>query len=83
MRKVQGNGWVTLEKDQTVAKLEADFRVHFGLNAQVFRRAGKNWLETTSTDSWTLEKQNEFGAESLLTINESDKPSDYSLRDED
>jgi|LakMenE01Jun11ns_1017448.scaffolds.fasta_scaffold9866558_3 hypothetical protein len=83
VRKVQGNGWVTLEKDQTVAKLEADFRVHFGLNAQVFRRAGKNWLETTSTDSWTLEKQNEFGAESLLTINESDKPSDYSLRDED
>lgn len=83
VRKVQGTGTVSLDADQSVAKLEADFRVHFGINAQVFRRAGKGWLETTSTDSWPLEKQNEFGAESLLTINEDDQPADYSLSDPD
>ena len=28
------------------------------LSAQVFRKSGKIWLETTFTDSWTLKKQN-------------------------
>ncbi len=83
VRKVHGLGTVSFDPKQTVAKLEADFRVHYGVNAQVFRRAGRNWLESTSTDSWTLEKQNEFGAESLLNSNDSDKPSDYNLSDGD
>jgi len=82
-RKVHGNGNVSFDPKQTVAKLEGDFRIHFGLNAQVFRQSGKAWLETTTTDSWTLEKQNEYGAESMQNVNDSDKPSDYNLIDED
>lgn len=83
VRKVHGLGKILLDPQQTVAKLEGDFRLHFGVNAQVFRRAGKSWLETTSTDSWTLEKQNIFGAESARSVNDSDKPEDYSLSDDD
>jgi hypothetical protein len=29
--------------------------------AQVYRKSGKIWLETTVTDSWTLEEQNKQG----------------------
>lgn len=83
VRKIHGLGAISLDPQQTVAKLEGDFRLHFGVNAQVFRRAGKSWLETSTTDSWTLEKQNTYGAESMLSVNDSDQPADYSLSDED
>lgn len=54
--------------EMTVAVLEEMFRKNFGLSVQVFRRSGNAWLETTATDSWTLEKQQreaEFWASSL------------------
>jgi len=45
----------------TVSKLEENFRDMYGLFVQVFRRSGKAWLETSVTDSWTLEEQNSQG----------------------
>ena len=38
----------------------------FGLSAQVFRLSGDVWLETTSTDNWTLEEQNSTGQEAAV-----------------
>ena len=46
-----------------VSDLETKFFKDFKLSVQVFRKAGSVWLETTATDSWTLEQQNEEGAE--------------------
>jgi hypothetical protein len=57
------NGVVVITPDQTVQELETFFKSHFNLNAQVFRKSGNNWLETTLTDSWTLQKQNQEGME--------------------
>jgi hypothetical protein len=45
----------------TVAELEQQFSDVYGLSVQIFRHSGKAWLETTVTDKWTLEKQNEQG----------------------
>jgi hypothetical protein len=46
-----------------VVELECLFEDQFGLFVQVFRRSGNLWLETTVTDSWSLQKQNEQGKE--------------------
>lgn len=44
-----------------VSTLEQFFQDHFGISAQVFRRSGGVWLQTTATDEWTLAHQNEEG----------------------
>lgn len=46
-----------------VSELEKQFDEKFKLSAQIFRKSGKTWLETTYTDSWSLKKQNEEGLE--------------------
>jgi hypothetical protein len=59
----EGINRITFDENFTVIELEDLFRDHFGLNAQVFRKSGKSWIETTVTDNWTLKKQNEQGKE--------------------
>lgn len=60
-RSVHKDGTLSIGSKMTVAELEQHFRDDFGLSAQVFRRSGKAWLETTITDGWTLDKQNKQG----------------------
>ena len=60
---VHHNGAVEIAADMTVDELEKLFKKKFGLNIQIFRKSGRSWLETTFTDNWTLEKQNEEGRE--------------------
>ena len=45
--------------DTTVKELEDRFKTDFGLNVQVFRKSGNLWIETSLTDSWTLDRQNQ------------------------
>jgi hypothetical protein len=47
----------------TVAELESGFATIFGLSAQVFRKSGNVWLQTTVTDHWTLAEQNQKAME--------------------
>lgn len=68
-RTIHDTGTITIESQMTVADLEQSFRDVYGLSVQVFRKSGKAWLETTVTDSWTLEEQNRQG-ESLSMIAE-------------
>lgn len=56
--------------DLTVKELEAYFDEHLGISAQVFRRSGNLWMQTTATDHWTLEQQNRKGGASLHHYNE-------------
>jgi hypothetical protein len=46
-----------------VSELENLFKRKYKLNIQVFRKSGNAWLETTVTDAWTLDKQNQEGIE--------------------
>ena len=61
------NGVVDINNDTTVGNLEEIFFAKFGLNMQVSRKSGISWLETTMTDSWSLQKQNEHGREITLS----------------
>ena len=51
-------GELKWEKLMSVDKLETIFEEKFGLHIQVFRKSGDQWLQTSITDHWTLEKQN-------------------------
>ncbi len=68
-RTVHDSGTITITPMMTVAELEQSFRDVYGLSVQVFRKSGRSWLETTITDAWSLEKQNEQG-KSLSHISE-------------
>lgn len=52
--------------EMPVATLEQQFFEKFGVWAQVFRKSGQSWLETTMTDDWTLARQNQEGEELSL-----------------
>jgi len=47
----------------TVSQIEQMLRNSFGLNTQIFRKAGNIWLQTIATDDWTLKQQNEKSQE--------------------
>ena len=44
------------QKDSTLEQASHDV---YELNVQVFRLSGSLWLQTTTTDDWTLSEQNE------------------------
>ena len=58
---IHKSGEVTATNQTLVSELEDQFEKDFGLYVQVFRKSGRIWLETTATDNWTLEQQNEEG----------------------
>lgn len=58
---------ILIDASMSVSELENMLSENFGIEAQVFRKSGKLWLETTMTDNWSLAKQNEHGRE--ISIN--------------
>jgi len=56
-------GVLDINKEMKVSELEKQLKDSFRLQAQLFRRSGNIWLQTTITDDWTLENQNEHGME--------------------
>jgi len=57
------DGFIEIRDEMKVKDLENAFLEQFGLSVQVSRKAGVFWLETTMTDNWSLQKQNEYGRE--------------------
>ena len=51
-------GEIVISDSLTVDRVETIFKEKFGLSVQVFRKSGDQWLQTTTTDKWTLERQN-------------------------
>ena len=59
----QGTTSISFGGNMLVSELENQFAEKFKLSAQIFRKSGKIWIETTFTDSWSLKKQNQEGME--------------------
>jgi hypothetical protein len=53
-----------IRANMRVSEVEQMFKDHFGLFIQIFRKTGRNWIETVHTDSWTLKHQMEISEES-------------------
>ena len=63
IRKIHKEGTIEVRSNETVNDLENELWKNFGLSAQIFRKSGNLWIETSLTDSWTLEQQNREGLE--------------------
>ncbi|HKR07185.1 MAG TPA: hypothetical protein VJY62_21285 [Bacteroidia bacterium] len=61
LQRKKQSGKILFTNQTPVRELEENFLNKFGICMQVFRKSGNVWLETTSTDDWTLEQQNEEG----------------------
>ncbi len=48
---------IDISNEVTVAELENQFG-DIGLIAEVFRKSGNVWIESSLTDNWTLQQQN-------------------------
>jgi carboxylesterase type B len=59
-RAVHNTGMLVVRPTHKVSDLEHDFQEVFGLPVQVFRKVGKTWIETTTTDHRTLREQNKW-----------------------
>jgi hypothetical protein len=59
---ISGSALIDIDKNITVGHLENDFAL-LGLKAEVFRRCGNVWVETSLTEGWTLHQQNLEGEE--------------------
>jgi hypothetical protein len=64
-----------INDDTTVTDFENALIDQYGLSAQVFRRSGNLWLETTITDYWTLKQQNDHGRE--ISVGHNNRNNDY------
>ncbi|MCB9037060.1 MAG: hypothetical protein H6557_10615 [Lewinellaceae bacterium] len=69
-RKIHNEGNLQVRSNLKVSTLEQMFHDKFGLNVQVFRKSGNLWMQTTSTDHWTLAEQNRKGGSSELHYKE-------------
>lgn len=63
VRKKHTEGSIDVKESMSVADLEQLFQEVFGISAQVFRKSGRSWIETSVTDDWSLKRQNEEGRE--------------------
>jgi hypothetical protein len=65
---------IDVSRKKTIADVEKDFEKMLGISAHVFRKSGNVWVETTLTNDWSLEDQNEEAKQiSSHFINNSDK----------
>jgi hypothetical protein len=49
--------------EMKVSEVEELFWENMGLQVSVFRKSGKTWLESSYTNYWSLERQNNLGKE--------------------
>lgn len=70
VRTVHSEGDLSINPNQKISTLEQHFAAQFGLNVQVFRMSGNIWLQTTTTDNWTLAQANRKGEHSVAAYNE-------------
>lgn len=71
VRKTHTAGDISINGHLKVKTLEEKFHDIYGLNAQIFRKSsGDVWLQTITTDDWTLTAQNDRAA-AYLTTNQS------------
>jgi len=70
VRTVHTEGDLAIDPEMSVSEFEQLFADRYGLNAQVFRKSGNLWMQTTSTDSWSLAQQNRKGGSSEIHYKE-------------
>ena len=60
---LSNSGELNVDGHLKTSTFETNFFNQFGVAIQFFRKSGNIWLQTTSTDDWTLATQEEKGQE--------------------
>jgi hypothetical protein len=68
--KVENESDFEFTPQMTVGTFEQALWSQYGLAVQVFRKSMSSFIESTSSDSWTLEEQNKKGDEATHNIME-------------
>lgn len=63
IRTKHSEGVLSIDGHQKTSTFETNFFNHFGVTVQVLRKSGNLWLQTTTTDDWTLAHQEKTGQE--------------------
>ena len=63
IRKNNTEGDLSINGHTKTSTFESNFKEKFGVNVQVWRKSGNMWLQTTTTDDWTLAQQEQKGVE--------------------
>jgi len=63
IRSIKESGDFSVNGNTSTSSFESGFFNHFGVTIQVFRKSGNIWLQTTTTDDWTLDEQEAKGIE--------------------
>lgn len=66
IRNIHSAAWIDVGEYVTVAELEMQFARLLGLSAQVFRKSGNIWLETTALDGRTLGELEAMGRQATV-----------------
>ena len=61
-----GGEYIEVDPEMSVMDLESSMQDKYNLSLQVFRKSNDLWLQTSSTDHWSLNHQNEKALESEL-----------------
>ncbi len=80
IREFPIDGDITIKASMTAGEVEKKFKEHFGVDVQIFRKSGMNWLVTSQTDEWTLEQQNQKAMEMSKPV-DAPEPTDYQEHD--
>ena len=70
VRTVNKEADLEIDPEMSVSQFEQLFAERYGLNVQVFRKSGNLWMQTTSTDHWSLALQNRKGGASAIHYKE-------------
>ena len=68
--QIEGEKDFDFTPDMTVGTFEQALWAYFGLAVQVFRKSMSTFIETTSSDAWTLKQQNDSGDNAAHTLTE-------------
>ena len=63
IRTVHNEGELSINGHIKTSTFEQTFKEKYGINVQVWRRSGNMWLQTTTTDDWTLSEQEKKGVQ--------------------
>jgi hypothetical protein len=55
------DGIIEIKPENKIADIEQEFKVRFGLHAQVFRKEKDTWVQTTGEDDFTIYDLNIIG----------------------
>jgi hypothetical protein len=68
IRKSHSSGVLEIKSSDRVGDVENKFKKIFDLNVQIFRKEDDCWIQTTSTDLYTLEQEAELSRKSKTTL---------------